>query len=262
MELTVVISYYKALGNLKILLKALGEQTVGGFEVIISEDDNNPITEEYLKSIKNVFNFPIHHLNQEIDNGFRKNAMLNRTILKSNSDWMAFIDGDCVPHNNFVKEYVKNKEDNCFLVGRAVMLSEKAAKDLIKTESLKTLRFSNLVSTKSTKLKEGLYFPYFPLNFKMKGIIGRNWGVKKQDLIAINGFDEDYILAGVGEDVDIEWRLKMLGLKQKSVKNKAIVYHIYHPSNYTEEDVRKNYVILEKKQVIGDMKCPNGINKF
>jgi len=39
-------------------------------------------------------------------------------------------------------------------------------------------------------------------------------GISKSDLIAINGFDEDYIAPGGGEDSDIEWRLQALGSVQ------------------------------------------------
>ena len=140
------------------------------------------------------------------------------------------------------------------------MLSEKASNELLGNKSLEILKLSKLSSLGSTNLKDGIYFPYFPLIFKLSGIIGRNWGVAKKNLIAINGFDEDYILAGVGEDTDVEWRLKGLGLKGKSIKNKAIVYHIYHPRNYSESDVQKNIRLLKQKQLAGNISCLNGLN--
>lgn len=259
-ELTIIISYYKAIDNLKLILKALNAQSVNGFEVIISEDDNNNSTEQFIGANRDCYNFPIIHLNQETDNGFRKNSMLNKSITKSNSDKLVFIDGDCIPHKHFAKEYIKNIDDKHFFIGRSLMLSEKASNELLENESLEVLSLSKLSSLGSTNLKDGIYFPYFPLIFKLRGIIGRNWGVAKKNLIAINGFDEDYILAGVGEDTDVEWRLKGLGLKGKSVKNKAIIYHIYHPRNYSESDVQKNIRLLEQKQLAGNIRCLNGLN--
>ena len=41
MKITIIISYYKALTNLKLILKALNNQSNNNFEVIISEDDQN-----------------------------------------------------------------------------------------------------------------------------------------------------------------------------------------------------------------------------
>ena len=62
-ELTVVIAYYKALDNLKIILNSLNSQSCMDFEVIVAEDDNNYETVEYIKSIKPGLNFPVITLN-------------------------------------------------------------------------------------------------------------------------------------------------------------------------------------------------------
>lgn len=43
---------------------------------------------------------------------------------------------------------------------------------------------------------------------------------------AINGLDEDY--GGLAEDTDLEWRFKALGLKIKSARFTANVFHLYH----------------------------------
>ena len=50
-------------------------------------------------------------------------------------------------------------------------------------------------------MKEAIYNPWFPMAYKTRGLSGRNWGIYKKHLLDINGFDEDYINAGVGEDV-------------------------------------------------------------
>lgn len=262
MELTVIISYYKAIDNLKIILKALNNQSRKGFEVILSEDDNNVNTLNYLHENRSSFNFPIIHLNQKEDKGFRKNEMLNKSIMKANSERLAFIDGDCVPHKHFVKEYVLNLKEGCFYAGRAVMLSKKASETLLKKESLKGLNVLLLLLSNSDKVKVGIYSPFFSLSIKSRGLVGRNWGVMKKHLVSVNGFDEDYVFAGVGEDVDIEWRLLDSGIKRKSIKNKAIVYHIYHPKGYSEDNVRLNYVLLEKKKQLNNIKCLSGIQSI
>ncbi|MBI9033995.1 MAG: hypothetical protein JEZ03_05970 [Bacteroidales bacterium] len=97
---------------------------------------------------------------------------------------------------------------------------------------------------------------------KERGLIGCNWGVRKEHLIEINGFDEDYAKAGVGEDVDVEWRLKAIGLRKKSMKNKAIVYHMYHPRSYSEDGVQFNYSLLKNKQSANAIKCVNGLESL
>jgi len=260
MKLTVVISYYKALDNLKLILKALNNQSSRDFEVIVSEDDNNQETTSYLQNNKKLYCFPIIHLHQEEDKGFRKNMMLNRSIVRSNSGFLAFIDGDCVPHKHFAKEYIKNIEDGYFLSGRSVMLGEKISSEVKKDLSLSRLNLLSLMFSDSWKIKEGVYFPFCRFLYKKRGLLGRNWGIKKEYLLKVNGFDEDYVNAGVGEDVDIEWRLISIGLKLKLVKNRAIVYHLYHSKTYLEDRVRDNYTLLHKKKSLENIICLNGIS--
>ena len=264
MMLTVVISYYKALDNLKLILRALNNQSSMDFEVIISEDDNNPETIDFLSANKAKYHFKILHINQPKDDGFRKNEMLNKAILTSNADMLVFIDGDCVPHRHFIKNYQQHLAEGYICEGRSVMLGEDISKEIKQTLTLDKLNIVSLVASDSENIKEGIYFPFFPLsnNMKGRGLLGRNWRIFKKHLIAVNGFDMDYVKAGVGEDVDIEWRLKASGLKSKSLKNKAIVYHIFHPRGYSDEAVVFNYNLFAEKQKLNHIKCKNGLEQL
>ena len=117
MGLTLIISYYKALNNLKLILKALNNQSDKNFEVIISEDDHNDETISFILDNKDQYEFQITHIHQKEDNGFRKNEMLNRGILTAKNELLVFIDGDCIPNKHFVKEYLKNVEKGKILNG-------------------------------------------------------------------------------------------------------------------------------------------------
>jgi GT2 family glycosyltransferase len=261
MSITVIISYYKALNNLKLILKALSLQSCSDFDVIISEDDNNLETVSFLFENEKKYSFKIHHLFQQEDLGFRKNLMLNRGVSLTKSDNIVFIDGDCVPHKHFVRSCKKMLKQGVFLSGRSVMLDEKTTEYCKINEDLTKLKWSNLIFTKSKKVKESIYWRFFSLSFKNRGLVGRNWGVKKEHLLQINGFDEDYVKAGVGEDVDIEWRLLSIGLKRKMIKNKAIVFHLYHKKVYSEVGVSENYKLLENKIKENNIVCLKGISK-
>tara|TARA_B100000809_G_C15015444_1_gene486494 strand:+ start:75 stop:863 length:789 start_codon:yes stop_codon:yes gene_type:complete len=262
MNLTVVISYYKNLANLKLILKALNTQCNHNFEAIISEDDYNAETTDFVANHQAQYQFPIVHLNQTIDKGFRKNEMLNKSIYISKGDILAFIDGDCIPHKHFVKEYIKHTKKGYILWGRRVMLGQNISTQLLDSENVGKLGFTKLLFSDSQLVKDALYSPHINLTFKQRGLLGCNWAIRKEHLLAINGFDEDYIKPGVGEDVDIEWRLKALGLEMKSMKNKAIVYHMYHPRSYSEDGVQFNYKLLAGKEKTNNFKCLNGIEKF
>ena len=127
MKLSIILSYYRHPANLRLILKALNRQSVTGFEVILSEDDNNPETREFVRDHASDYTFELVHLHQEVDDGFRKCAMLNRSVLAARSEKLAFIDGDCVPHRHFVRGYVENLEPGFYYSGRAVLLGEEVS---------------------------------------------------------------------------------------------------------------------------------------
>lgn len=260
-SITIIISYYKALGNLKLILKSLNSQSENDFEVIVSEDDINQETKDYLSKSSSQFKFPIVHNFQNQDLGFRKNMMLNKAILSSSTDFLVFIDGDCIPHKHFVKSYIHEKDSNQILVGRRVMLGPKISEKVQSTESLELLNTFSILLSDSKKKKEGIYSPLIPLTNKVRGLVGCNWGIQKKHLLYVNGYDEDYISAGVGEDNDIEWRLEEMGITKKSMKNKAIVYHMHHERSYTEDVIFANMELWKQKQQDGNIQCLNGILK-
>ncbi|SNR15667.1 glycosyltransferase [Tenacibaculum jejuense] len=262
-KLSIIISYYKAIENLKLILEALNYQSSNEFEAIISEDDNNEATINFLNKERNTYNFQILHVNQQKDDGFRKNVMLNKSIKISNSETLVFIDGDCIPHKHFVKSYINNIQEGVMLKGRRVMLGEKISEKITTNKTIKPLNTLSILLSDSDNKKEGLYLKNksLTLSMKDKGLLGCNWGIQKKHLIEINGFDEDYIRAAVGEDSDIEWRLKRIGIGSKSMKNKAIVYHIHHERGYSEEGVEKNMALMKDKMDKDLYICLNGLEK-
>ena len=63
---------------------------------------------------------------------------------------------------------------------------------------------------------------------KVKGILGCNFSIHKEDLLRVNGFDERYLYPGTGEDTDLDRRLQRAGIDTFSKKHLLTLYHIYH----------------------------------
>jgi cellulose synthase/poly-beta-1,6-N-acetylglucosamine synthase-like glycosyltransferase len=259
MEISVVIAYFDNLRFLELALAAFNHQTYKDFEVIIAEDDNNPDTGSFLKANRDAYTYPIIHLNQEEKRGFRKTTMLNKAVRASGGETLVFIDGDCIPHRHFLKQYRKRSKSGLFLYGRRVLLGKKISEAIIRSRSLSYLRIPSILLSDSRLKKEAIYWPFFRLHVKKRKLSGHNWGIRKEELLKVNGFDEDYDRPGVGEDYDIEWRLKSAGLKMRSMKNRAIVFHLDHPKLYSEENARHNYSLLEQKKRANRARCLNGL---
>lgn len=254
---TVIIAFYKNKAALELILKALKFQSCQDFEIIVAEDD---VKSEF-DFIPPNYEIPIKQVFQENDSGFRKNQILNKAIVASESPYIIFIDGDCIPHHQFIQSYKRHLSENSVLFGRRVMVSPSLTSLLYTKKKINLLNWWNLIISGSTRLKYGIYIPFLKQS-RSNGIWGHNWGVHKKHLIAINGFDEDYHTAGVGEDVDIEYRLKKLGLKLYSIRFAALQYHLDHKINYSQDEVNLGKKLFNEKVNQGKIRCSNGIEKL
>ncbi len=266
MQASVVISYYKNMVNLELILLALnGQSARGTFEVIVSEDDDAAATKDFIREQQQLLSFPLLHVCQQ-DAGFRKCKALNQAIAAASTDFILFLDGDCVPHRHFVKQYLRAKKIGRVLFGRRVMLSESASINLLGNKQKTGFSYFTLLLKGCKRPEEGLYWPFVPQTFKTKAsgrLLGCNMGILKNDLLAINGFDEDYTFAGGGEDSDIEWRLEALkNVSFYSMKFSAIVYHLFHTERFTQAMEIKNNLVLSDKIKKNNFVCINGIKKL
>jgi len=257
MKLSVIISYYKNLPFLDLILQDLAKQTYQNFEVIVAEDDDREETKSFIKKVK--FPLSLKHVYHE-DIGFRKCAILNKAIKAAEGEYLIFLDGDCIPHPKLVETYKKFAHLGvCY--GRRVLLCEKFTNKCVADKSF-SQSFINILFSKNKKVRHSLYLPFRkPTIETNKGIWGCNWGAPKAVIESVNGFDEDYVSAGIGEDVDIEWRLNNKGYKRYYLKHLAIVYHLFHKPQYDQSSIEKNIVLLNAKKQANLSYCVNGIEK-
>jgi glycosyltransferase involved in cell wall biosynthesis len=241
-----------------MILAALERQDYKNFEIIISDDGSKPEVVEEIKNIIKTSSLTIKHVWHE-DLGFRKTKILNEAIRKSETDYLIFIDGDCIPHCKFVGEHVLNKATKTLLAGRRVNLSEELSlslsEDKIKNGFLENgFTFKVLVDSvfgRTSHAIKGVYVKNKSLqkflNRKMTGVLGCNFSIHKIDLLEINGFDERYEAPAIGEDTDIEYRLTGNNVRIQMIKNMAVQYHIYH-KKLDRPNVNQTIFDLVKKE--------------
>jgi len=116
MKASIIISTYNAEEWLQKVLTGFVVQTEKDFEIVIADDGSKPLTKQIVDGFSSSFKYPIVYVWQE-DNGFQKTLILNKAILKAQSDYMIFTDGDCIPRNDFVAIHIKNREEGYFLSG-------------------------------------------------------------------------------------------------------------------------------------------------
>ena len=274
-DATLVISVYDKCRELELILHALTVQnySMSDIEIIIAEDGTNDKIADLIKHWQVNGKLNINHISQE-DKGFRKNKILNKAIKTSASDYMIFIDGDCIPHPEFITAHISSIDVNAVLCGRRVNLTKKSSSDITK-EKIESLdysktKFSNVLFSAlnrdkpefSYNAEEGFIIKSDAIRKKMinkdEHILGCNFSTHKSMLVMINGFDENYEGPGLGEDSDIEFRLRLKDAKFKSVRNLAVVYHMYHPKTI-EQPLNMEYFNKVKSE--GNFFCKNGLIK-
>jgi Glycosyltransferases, probably involved in cell wall biogenesis len=265
---SLIISFYNNVEYLKFIAAGLERQSFRDFEIIIADDGSSKESIEQVEKLSLKLPFPLKHVWQE-DKRFRKNKILNKAVQTSSSDYLIFIDGDCVPHSLFIKEHHENKKEGTCFTGRRVNLSPKITSLLtetnIKNGWLENRNLSLVMDGlfgKSYDVEKGFYtssrIVRNLLNRKKRGILGCNFSLFKSDLLKINGFDERYEGPSVGEDSDIQYRLELIGITINSLKYMAVQYHLYHERQHHPQE---NLDLFAKVKLSATPFTPYGIIK-
>lgn len=269
MKISVIVAIYKDIQALDLILESLAKQSYqDDFEIIIAEDGEDTKVKNFVDSL-NYDN--IIHTRQK-DEGWQKNKSLNNAIRHSSGDLLIFLDGDCIPYSSLVENYALNASDKTVLCGRRVELGAKYSLKLrnkeinIRDIERKYFReFFKMMKDKARHYEEGIILNSFFHNLKYKNksshILGCNFAVNRKDILDINGFNEEYITPSVGEDTDIEYRLKLNNCIMKASRNLTNVLHLYHKLTYTSEDNTQANKIFAKVKQNNEFFCKNGIIK-
>lgn len=267
--ISVIVAVYKDAQSLGLILEALQKQSSKDFEIIVAEDCSS---NEIKSCLEKYTHLNIKHTSQE-DSGWRKNASLNNAIRVAEGDLLVFIDGDCIPNIDFVKEYGRHQEENTVLCGRRIELGpvystrlRQGETDIVKIQNHYILNYFSMMKDKTRHYEEGLHLPDFLYHLKhdnkKASLIGCNFAVNKKDLVEINGFNEDYTTPSVGEDTDIEFRLRLKGCAFKRIRNKSFVFHLFHEETYDSLSHTTSMKVFTKVKDGNIMVCENGLNKI
>lgn len=269
MKLSIIISTYNSEEWLSKALLGYSLQTEKDFEIVVADDGSSSSTSDVISSFQGKFQHPIVHVWQE-DNGFQKTKILNKAILKSNSDYLLFTDGDCIPRKDFVAAHLKYRQKGYFLSGGYFKLPISISK-AISSENIISqdcFLFSWLKkkglpwSFKTNKLKSSPFFATFMNHITptKRSWNGHNSSAYKDEILAVNGFNEDMQYGG--EDRELGERLNYNGVCSKQIRYSAICLHLEHERNYSSSETwQKNNEIrkFNKKNKVTFIE--NGIDK-
>ena len=183
---SVIVSFYKKIKNLDLILRGLSQQSFQNFELIIAEDNDAKETISFLEEARKKYSFPIKHVSQP-DHCFQKCRILNKAIALATADYLVFFDDDCIPHRHFLKAHIENSGTKTLLFGRRVMLSDKLTHTLYENQDLSALNIFNLIITHCKSISYAFYIPFLKdKKLRQTGMWGCNWSISKSDIEAVN----------------------------------------------------------------------------
>jgi glycosyltransferase involved in cell wall biosynthesis len=270
MKLSVIITTYNSEAWLRKVLLGYTVQTEKNFEVVIADDGSTPKTAEVIAEFQGVFQYPIVHVWQQ-DKGFRKSRILNKAILQSGSDYLLFTDGDCIPRKDFVAVHLQKREAGFFLSGGyfklPMALSESISdQDILNQKCFKIgwlLSKGLKINFKLSKLTHNSYFAAFMnwLTPTKRSWNGHNSSGFKQDILAVNGFNEEMDYGGM--DRELGERMFNNGMLSKQIRYSAICLHLDHARGYANEaKIKHNLEIRRYNKKHRIIRIENGIDKL
>ncbi len=267
-KVSLIIAVYNKPENLRLALAACARQAFTEFEVIVADDGSGPAVREVVIEAQRLYAFPVVHLWHE-DRGWRKNTMLNKGIRAARGEQLVFIDGDCLPSKYFLLDHWNEHKPSKALLGRRVETSKRWS-DALTIDKIRTGEFERFgwnelldgLKGDSLRVEDGVRIPSQILRKVLlrdvKGMLGSNFSVAKKDLVTVNGFDELYDGPGCGEDSDIQFRLSLIGVTGKSLRNLAILYHIWHPLTRVSDPCWDRFQAVKKTK---EPRCKVGLVK-
>lgn len=255
-SISLLVNTYENPTALAKVLTALIDQTKPAAEIIVADDGSGPATAETVCR----FNDKLHIKHCRHDHqGFRRSIILNKAIAQASGDYIVFLDGDSVPARHFIEDHQSLAERGCWVQGRRAFVNESCVGSF---EPSCSKVCSLALRGKLTGLMKAvrLPFPVFKRGREQRGILGCNLGIWRDDLIAVNGYDEAF--TGWGrEDADLGNRLYHLGRDRKFVYGRAIIYHLNHPV-VSRDRLETNQSLLEETLMEKRIRARKGLDQY
>jgi len=236
MRIAVIVTTYNRPDALWAVCEGYLAQQGADFELLFADDGSTDETKRVIEDFAARAPFSVRHIWQE-DRGFRAAAIRNRALAATDAEYVIYTDGDCVPPRAFVATHDALAEPGFFLAANRVLLSETFTRRVL-AERLPVHGWSwtDWIAAWARrdvnrllpllKLPDAGFRKRSPQRWE--GVKTCNLSAWRADLLRVNGLDEAYTGWGL-EDSDLVIRLLHAGIKHKSARFAAPVFHLWHP---------------------------------
>lgn len=260
-KVSMLVSTYNWKEALELCLRSIFAQTVLPFEIVIADDGSREDTRSLIQRLRDESPVPLKHVWQK-DKGFRKTKILNKAIVVMTGDYILQIDGDVILSPHFVSDHLDICESNCFVCGSRVKLSEQVSHRILSAKQIRlhwwNISFGYMANSSRSHCLRHLLADRYDRNIAHAR--GCNMAYWRDDLVRVNGFNEDFIEWGY-EDSELAYRLHFSGVRKRTLKMGGVVYHLFHPEA-SRQNERSNFAELShvKERLVAW--CENGLDQY
>lgn len=267
MTLSLIVTTYNRPDALNAVLRALTQQSLLPQQIIIADDGSTETTTAIIHHWQTQFLCPLIHIWQP-DQGFQAARIRNLAIAQASSDYLVFLDGDCIVPSYFIARHQQFAEKGYFVVGNRILLQKQLTEQVLQQQwpietwskrhwfkcyyQRKINRFLPLLS-----LPDGVFRHWVKQNWL--GVKTCNLGVWRQDLLNINGFEETFQGWGY-EDADLTVRLLTSGVRRKTGQFALPVFHLWHPPQ-SRQQTESNWRQLQQRLAHPNLRASKGLEQ-
>jgi len=229
MRCCLVVTTHERPDALARVLASVATQTRPPDEVVVADDGSGPETAAVVRRYSADLSCPVHHAWQPHD-GFRAGRVRNMAIARTRCDYVILLDGDMVIHEAFVADHLDLARRGHYSQGVRILLDPPATERLLDpapalpgplARGLGWLRRGYALHAPA--VSRGLRY----VANALVAIKSCNQGFWRDDLLAVNGFDEAMLGWG-SEDKELCARLENAGVHRQTLLFSAIAFHLAH----------------------------------
>ena len=240
MKISVIISAHRKGRELECVLTGYALQTRPADQIIIAQDGDDPAIGAAITAVQaQGWRLPLLHQIQP-QNGFGKYRALNRAILAADGELLLFTDGDCIPRDDYVANYLRLMRRGIFLAGgshisipehyhlRHDLRGEIRDQSLFQYRRLRAIPGFCKSSTRLTRQRR--LARALDLLTQRNAFSGANSCAFRDDVLAVGGFDE--MMGYGGGDLNMGLRLNHLGVRGVRARHSLVSLHLDHGRSY------------------------------
>ncbi len=235
-DVSILITTFRRPGHLSLVLESIALQRLRGttIEIVVSDDGSGDETPHVVRAFATSSGIAVRYVTQPHD-GFRLARARNAAARLARGDYLLFLDGDCMIPRHHVAAHMARRRRGTALLGYCARLTQEASRTLL-PENLAIIDFGRLVTDRERRLlarRHRKAWWHAALRHPTKPrLAGGDFGVWRDDLMAVNGFDERFVGWGQ-EDDDLGLRLRGLGVRLESILDRTRSLHVWHETDPT-----------------------------